>query len=89
MARSLTVPSTASVPMSPPGKNNGWTTNESVVKASRHPADVEHRAVVAPGERGTAQRRHEDPLDQLMHQFAATTVGHGHGALIHNGHGAG
>ena len=29
------MPFTASVPMSPPGKNSGWTTKPSVVKASR------------------------------------------------------
>ena len=34
-ARSLTVPWTASLPMSPPGKKSGRTTNESVVKAIR------------------------------------------------------
>ena len=38
MARSLTVPLTASSPMSPPGKRMGLTTNESVVKARRVPA---------------------------------------------------
>src|SRR3989338_4565124 len=38
MARSFTVPWTASEPMSPPGKNSGWTTKESVVKASRRPS---------------------------------------------------
>src|ERR1017187_7861753 len=37
MARSLTVPWMASLPMSPPGKNSGVTTNESVVKAMRAP----------------------------------------------------
>src|SRR5450830_944080 len=37
MARSFTVPLTASVPMSPPGKNSGRTTYESVVNASRLP----------------------------------------------------
>ncbi len=37
IARSLIVPCTARVPMSPPGKNSGLTTNESVVKASRLP----------------------------------------------------
>src|SRR5664280_2855884 len=35
MARSFTVPLTASRPISPPGKKIGVTTNESVVKASR------------------------------------------------------
>src|SRR5664280_1344728 len=37
MARSFTVPLTASRPISPPGKKIGVTTNESVVKASRVP----------------------------------------------------
>ena len=35
MARSLIVPQTASLPMSPPGKNRGLTTKESVVRATR------------------------------------------------------
>ena len=34
-ARSLTVPQTASRPMSPPGKNGGWITWESVVSTSQ------------------------------------------------------
>ena len=34
IARSLTVPEMASRPMSPPGKNSGWTTCESVVITS-------------------------------------------------------
>ena len=38
MARSLTVPLTASSPMSPPGNASGLTTNKSVVKARRWPA---------------------------------------------------
>ncbi len=38
-ARSFTVPHTARRPMSPPGKNRGLTTNESVVKAMR-PASI-------------------------------------------------
>src|SRR6266850_2829717 len=38
IARSLTVPLTASIPMSPPGKKSGVTTCASVVKASRPPA---------------------------------------------------
>ena len=37
IARSLTVPHTAIFPMSPPGKNTGFTTKESVVKAIRPP----------------------------------------------------
>ena len=35
VSRSLTVPATASRPMSPPGKKRGSTTKESVVKARR------------------------------------------------------
>ena len=42
-ARSLTVPLTASSPMSPPGKKIGVTTYESVVNASR--AAVDRRAI--------------------------------------------
>src|SRR5258706_1902128 len=38
IARSLTVPLTASIPMAPPGKKSGVTTCPSVVKASRPPA---------------------------------------------------
>ncbi len=34
IARSFTVPDTASRPMSPPGKNGGWITWESVVRTS-------------------------------------------------------
>ena len=58
-ARSLTVPLTASSPMSPPGKKIGVTTYESVVKASRAAARVgEQRLVVerarAPGSEAPA-----------------------------------
>ena len=35
IARSFTVPATASRPMSPPGKKIGWTTWESVVTTSQ------------------------------------------------------
>ncbi len=37
IATSLTVPCTASEPMSPPGKNSGLMVNESVEIASRAP----------------------------------------------------
>jgi hypothetical protein len=40
MARSFTVPCTASVPMLPPGKMSGLTTNESVEYATRAPGSV-------------------------------------------------
>ena len=45
IARSLTVPFTASSPMSPPGKKSGRTTKESVVNASAALAVVEQGAV--------------------------------------------
>ena len=48
MARSLTVPLTARSPIVPPGKNSGCTTNESVEKASRTPADVDDGGVAQP-----------------------------------------
>ncbi len=38
--RSLTVPQTASLPMSPPGNSSGVTTKLSVVKASRAPGSA-------------------------------------------------
>jgi len=38
MAKSLTVPKTASLPMSPPGKNSGVTVKLSVVIARRTPS---------------------------------------------------
>ena len=43
MARSLTVPQTASRPMSPPGKKIGWMTCESVVMIS-HPSPTRNAA---------------------------------------------
>ncbi len=70
-ARSLTVPWTASRPMSPPGKKSGRTTNESVVKASRgrlHAvarAEPDGRLILQRGEHVVAERRHEQPLDQV------------------------
>ena len=48
MARSLTVPYTASLPMSPPGKNMGLTTNVSVVNARRSAPQFDHRGYRAP-----------------------------------------
>src|SRR5215207_474833 len=48
IARSLTVPFTASSPMSPPGKKRGRTTNESVVNASR-PSPSPRTALSASG----------------------------------------
>ena len=43
IARSFTVPFTARSPMSPPGKNSGETTNESVVNARRAPFTAKTR----------------------------------------------
>ena len=73
MARSLTVPHTASRPMSPPGKNSGATMCESVVTASRAgPAGQrQHGGVVAllpaPGCSGRGQ---EAALDQVVRHAA-------------------
>ena len=62
-ARSLTVPLTASSPMSPPGKKSGLTTYESVVNASRaSPSSTARRrragrAAGCRAPRGRAPRR--------------------------------
>jgi hypothetical protein len=44
-ARSLTVPHTASVPISPPGNSSGVTTKLSVVSASRAPGSARAASV--------------------------------------------
>ena len=46
MARSFTVPLTASRPMSPPGKKIGVTTKESVVKRQARSVEFNNRLVV-------------------------------------------
>ena len=74
IARSFTVPCTASEPMSPPGKKSGLMTKESVENASRAPPDVEDRAVVQLAERGVVEAREEDVLDQALRQPAAAAV---------------
>ena len=77
MARSLTVPYTASLPMSPPGKNSGLTTNESVVKAIRWPLISSTAlscgawAVPSPQPLEAGQQQ---PFDQAPHHAAATSV---------------
>ena len=70
-ARSLTVPWTASLPMSPPGKNSGRTTKESVVIASRGAAhsvaagEPDGRLIFQGGEHGVTEARHEQPLRSI------------------------
>ena len=51
MARSLTVPLIANFPMSPPGKNIGVMTYESVLKAMREPL----REKIAPSCSGSSR----------------------------------
>ena len=46
VSRSVTVPATASRPMSPPGKNRGSTTKASVVKAISGALDLQDGTVV-------------------------------------------
>ena len=74
------MPWTASLPMSPPGKKSGRTTNESVVKASRgaltplSAGRPDGRLVLERGEHVVAEAGHEEPLDQLGRQQAAAAV---------------
>ncbi len=74
-ARSLTVPLTASSPMSPPGKKSGLTTYESVVKASRVPLELEQRGVAERVEQRVAELLEEQPFDERPRRLAAGAVG--------------
>ena len=69
-ARSLTVPLTASSPMSPPGKKSGLTTNESVVNASPS-ADGGVPELV---QQRVRQLLDEEPLDEPARRLAARAV---------------
>ena len=69
IARSLTVPLTASSPIEPPGKRSGLTTNESVVTTMSPAA----RAV---RELGHPEGGREQALDQRLRRLAAGPVGH-------------
>ena len=79
-ARSLTVPWTASLPMSPPGKKSGRTTNESVVIAIRGERrsivarQTDGRLVLERGQHVVAVSRQEQPRDQLRRSEAAAAV---------------
>ena len=85
IARSFTVPLTANAPMSPPGKNSGRTTYESVVNAS-WPAPVSKTAPSCRAfEARAAERRHEQLLDELMHQPPAATVREQHVWILRDG----
>ena len=55
--RSLTVPLTARSPMSPPGKNSGDTTYESVVRATRDPARLSSAESSSGSRSGLANAR--------------------------------
>ncbi len=71
IARSFTVPFTASSPISPPGKKSGLTTYESVVNAEL-PDDG---CVAQHGERRIVERRQEQPFDKAVRRLAARAVG--------------
>src|SRR5919204_4096211 len=60
-ARSLTVPFTASSPMSPPGKKSGLTTNESVVTARRVPFSWKSAASPSGASSGLASSWRKSP----------------------------
>jgi hypothetical protein len=75
----LTVPQTASVPISPPGNSSGSTTKLSVVKASRAPGSCsaihQPRLVLHPGGWKAAVNT---VLDQVAHRLAAAAMGQRH-----------
>ena len=76
------MPQTASLPMSPPGKNSGCTTKLSVVKARRSPcaasdAQVEARLVFHRVEKGVVEGGDEHVVDQVLHRLAAAAMGEG------------
>ena len=80
IARSLTVPETASRPMSPPGKNTGWITCESVVTTSHRspirsaaPSSIAARPI-APASSSRVMPSVSTSLDQRPHRLAAGAV---------------
>ncbi len=81
-ARSFTVPFTASSPIDPPGKNNGCTTNESVLNASRAPAASSTAASPRFSRARIAKRRQKQMLHQFVAQLAAAAVAHHDGRII-------
>ena len=76
IARSFTVPCTASEPMSPPGKKSGWTTNESVVKARRAPPASRIAPSCSSRSAGLSNAGRKSALDQPLRQAAAAAVRH-------------
>ena len=76
MARSLTVPFTASVPMSPPGKNRGRMTYESVLNASRTPPIVQHAPSCRAFSRSLANTGKNTLSSSLLAQPASAPVRH-------------
>ena len=100
IARSLTVPQTASVPISPPGKKSGLTTKLSVVKASRAPAvgnttlscggNTALTLTLSQRARGpiAAECRQEDIFNKLPHQTSPAAVRQLHGGIVAQWNGA-
>ena len=86
IATSLTVPHTASLPMSPPGKNSGHTTCESVLMARRVQAlSLHHTGIIARAQDGIIERGQEFLRDQIVRQFAAAAVPHHDPIALLNG----
>ena len=71
MATSLIVPCTDRQPMSPPGKNSGETTWQSVAMTMRPSGLRQQRLVVALCQPLVVEGRGEQLLDQLRHGAAA------------------
>jgi hypothetical protein len=79
MARSLTVPQTARLPMSPPGKKSGLTTKESVEKASRAPpASGGRRRAAGPAGVGRRTGLQTCARMSIVAEPPAAAVGHQH-----------
>ena len=89
-ARSLTVPQTASLPMSPLPKKIGSTTNESVRHRDAPAVDLQHRAVLHPPRVHGAEARRDQLPDQLLaHSPAGAVVELDHGWVGLHRHGIG
>jgi hypothetical protein len=94
MLTSLTVPHTASRPISPPGKNSGVTMCESVETASAalqpgfHPA-AQAGKVIPRAQRRAAQVGHKHALDQFLGHAPAAAVAHHDLLAVLQRHGAG
>ncbi len=78
IARSFTVPFTASSPIEPPGKRIGLTTKVSVVRETAVPAIVDRARVGELVEGLGGEGGGEQALDQRLGRLAAGAVGHRH-----------